>query len=104
MTVPVTVVEGDLFHELGIDEDGSRDGSGAVRALEAQSGGAVPTVVALYLLPEAIATIRPAIDALLASGRTRVVCNTWGLPWREPTATAEAGDQGIPIFFYDGRG
>lgn len=55
----------------------------------------LPTVVALYLLPEAVALIEPMLLKLLRLvPGSRVVCNTWGLKSIEPVKTlyAEVAD------------
>ncbi len=59
------------------------------------------TVVALYLLPEAIGALRPLLEACLARG-ARVAANTWGLPWRSAAASthAEVGAGRVPLFLY----
>ena len=62
------------------------------------------TVLALYLLPEAIQAIRPLLDEALDVLGLRVVANTWGLPWREPAASTQAGAAGTPLFLYRGAG
>jgi hypothetical protein len=61
------------------------------------------TVLTCYLLPESILSIRAIFDAALANG-TRIVCNTWGLPWLEPTRTVRAGASGTLVFLYEPTG
>ena len=42
------------------------------------------TVIAVYLLPEAISQVQPMLLACLERG-ARVVCNTWGMPPEQVT-------------------
>jgi hypothetical protein len=58
------------------------------------------TVLTCYLLPESIITIRTMFDNALQNG-TRVVCNTWGLPWLEPKEVVRAGNSQTKLFLYD---
>jgi len=53
------------------------------------------TVVAVYLLPEAIAKVQPMLHACLERG-ARVVCNSWGLDPRQfkPVETFDVADKG----------
>jgi hypothetical protein len=46
-----------------------------------------------YLLPEAVAQIRPKLLECLQRG-ARVVCNTWGIVGMTPAATATVQDPG----------
>lgn len=58
------------------------------------------TVLCLYLLPEAIQELRPMLDAALEAG-SRVVCNTWGLPWLEPVERRTVGAlHNADVFLY----
>lgn len=57
------------------------------------------TIIAVYLLPEAIGSLREFFDGAITKG-IRVVMNTWGLPWREAQKTARVGSNQTPIFLY----
>ena len=112
--VPVRVHEGDIFEALRlssvdcsvgeIDSNADADSCSGSLPLAADDRCAAlsgVSVVALYLLPEAITTIRPILDRLLEEGSTRVVCNTWELPWRTPSAKSVAGEHETGIFLYE---
>jgi SAM-dependent methyltransferase len=50
----------------------------------------LPSVIVLYLLPEAIALIQESLLALLSRvTNLRVVCNTWGVPGLRPVDTLQ---------------
>lgn len=53
------------------------------------------TVVAVYLLPEAIAKVQPMLQGCLERG-ARVVCNSWGLEPAlfKPVDTLDVADKG----------
>lgn len=53
------------------------------------------TVVAVYLLPEAIVKVQPMLHACLQRG-ARVVCNSWGLDPAQfkPVETFDVADKG----------
>ena len=53
------------------------------------------TVVAVYLLPEAIAKVQPMLQGCLERG-ARVVCNSWGLDPAlfKPVDTLDVADKG----------
>mmetsp|Transcript_36060 Transcript_36060/g.55379 ORF Transcript_36060/g.55379 Transcript_36060/m.55379 type:complete len:241 (-) Transcript_36060:793-1515(-) len=51
----------------------------------------LPTIIILYLLPEAISEIEDDLIALLRMiPAMRILCNTWGLSKAKPTSFAEA--------------
>lgn len=74
---------------------------GDVGDLIASSKLADVTVISLYLLPEAIEVLRPLLDSALQRG-ARIIANSWGLPWLEPTETKEVvlGHVTVPIRLY----
>jgi hypothetical protein len=53
----------------------------------------MPTVIVLYLLPEALAEIEPFLIELLEMlPDLKILCNTWGLPSLQPTSTKHVTD------------
>uniref|UniRef100_A0A6V1PUG0 Methyltransferase domain-containing protein n=1 Tax=Heterosigma akashiwo TaxID=2829 RepID=A0A6V1PUG0_HETAK len=59
------------------------------------------TCVALYLLPEALARLRPTLVGALRRG-CRIICNTWGLEGLEPTSVVHSGKfKTVKLFYYD---
>jgi hypothetical protein len=64
----------------------------------------MPTIIVLYLLPEAICDLEEDLISLLKYAR--IVCNTWGLPSRKESATIEVPEVGgcsTSLFLYDKR-
>jgi hypothetical protein len=65
----------------------------------------LPTIIFLYLLPEALLEIKPKLKKLLkkAPKNCRIVCNTWGIPaWKpiQETTISEATAAGVSTTFY----
>lgn len=82
--VVVQAVQGDLRDVLDRLLSDDTDESSSLPA---------PTVVCLYLLPEAIATIQPRLERLLRRyPGLRILCNTWGLQDLRAVASIEATD------------
>lgn len=65
----------------------------------------LPTVIILYLLPEAIAEIESRLLELLKlSPSLRILCNTWGLRSIQPTVKQQVHEASLaitPLFLYD---
>jgi hypothetical protein len=64
----------------------------------------MPTIIVLYLLPEAISALEDDLISLLKYAR--IVCNTWGLPSLKETVTIEVPEVGgcsTSLFLYDKR-
>lgn len=58
-----------------------------------------PTVITLYLLPEAIQEIEPLLIELLRQHKAlRILCNTWGLPTLQPYRTKNVN--GTTLYLY----
>jgi SAM-dependent methyltransferase len=55
----------------------------------------LPTVIILYLLPEALAELAPRFEGLLEAscGTLRIVCNTWAFPKWRPTLRTEIAER-----------
>jgi hypothetical protein len=63
----------------------------------------LPTIVVLYLLPEALLEIKAQLTNLLCVVPTcRIVCNTWGIPHWTPTQEQTVIESGVSttIFVY----
>jgi SAM-dependent methyltransferase len=65
----------------------------------------LPTIVILYLLPDAIAEITPHLLSLLGLlPDLRILCNTWGIKGLQPVKTEQIQETSgaiTPIFLYD---
>jgi hypothetical protein len=64
----------------------------------------MPTIIIIYLLPEAIAELEENFIALLRYAR--IVCNTWGLPSLKESSTIEIREEGgasTRLFLYEKR-
>jgi hypothetical protein len=58
-----------------------------------------PTVITIYLLPEAVREIEPLLLELLRRIQSlRIVCNTWGIPNLRPYRTKEV--DGTKLYLY----
>lgn len=54
----------------------------------------LPTVIILYLLPEALSEIEPQLSDLLRSlPNCRIACNSWGLPSWNPVKAGEVKEE-----------
>jgi len=60
------------------------------------------TVLTLFLLPEAIESIRELVDQFLEKKGNRVVAQVWGLSWRQPTRVEHVGSTAVALLRYDG--
>jgi hypothetical protein len=73
-----------LLSQCNTDEF-SRDSSLATDAEVASNVWPNPTIILLYLLPEALSDIQPQLSKLIQCLHSdfRIICNTWGLPsWK----------------------
>mmetsp|Transcript_1831 Transcript_1831/g.2772 ORF Transcript_1831/g.2772 Transcript_1831/m.2772 type:complete len:266 (-) Transcript_1831:153-950(-) len=103
--IPIKVVQGDLREVLDAllqrsEREQSNDNSNNNDddCCEQQQDGTytelpLPTVICLYLLPEAIAQIESQLVSLMKSNSSlRVLCNTWGLQTIEPVHVLDVDD------------
>jgi hypothetical protein len=80
------------------EEEDTRPEEGSTIAMTRQNNPlgkkrAMPTVIVLYLLPEALAEIEPFLIQLLKMlPDLKILCNTWGLPSLQPTSTKNVTD------------
>jgi len=70
-----------------------------------QSSLPIPTIITLYLLPEALTLIEPLLTEMMnIHKRLRVVCNTWGFKSIHPAQIIDAIDEetgmGTKLFLY----
>jgi hypothetical protein len=56
-------------------------------------------VIILYLLPEAIATIREKLVECLERG-CRIICQCWGIPDLQPIITQDIMDGNVTLYMY----
>lgn len=91
-----------LWTKIDYDADDDDDDDGNTKY---KNRFPLPTIIILYLLPEAILEIKSSLLKILkiAPKNCRIVCNTWGIPAWTPiqeTTISEATAAGVSTTFY----